>query len=70
MKVTLNQDKEMVNEIRTAIKANDGYCPCSLIKTADTKCMCKDFRDMVASNTEGECNCGLYNITTDETIQI
>lgn len=32
------------------------YCPCSILKNADTKCMCKEFREM----DEGMCHCGLY----------
>ena len=30
-------------EILKLVKANDGYCPCAIEKTPDTKCMCKDF---------------------------
>lgn len=52
-----NNDKELVTEIRNKIKENDGYCPCSLLKNDDTKCMCKEFRE---SNTRGYCRCGLY----------
>jgi len=43
-------------KIEAALARNDGYCPCRIERTPDTKCMCKDFRDMV----EGECDCGLY----------
>lgn len=60
-KVTLNPDKEVVTNITTALKANDGYCPCSLDKTEDTKCMCKEFREQ----EEGPCHCGLYVKTKD-----
>ena len=56
MKIATNPDKEFVNEIKKQLKANSGYCPCSLIKSADTMCMCKDFREM----DEGMCHCGLY----------
>lgn len=44
------------DEIRKALKDNGGYCPCMLEKTEDTKCMCKQFREM----EEGTCHCGLY----------
>ena len=54
--IKLNPDKEYVEEVRTRLKDNDGYCPCRIDKTPDTKCMCKDFRDM----KEGMCHCGLY----------
>lgn len=56
MKVKINDNKELVNEIRTKLKENNGYCPCSLIKSEDTKCMCKEFRNQEL----GECHCGLY----------
>lgn len=58
MKVEVNKDTALAQEIRAAIKANDGYCPCELERTPDTKCMCKDFKENVAV---GEyCHCGLY----------
>ena len=56
MKIKVNDDKELVKEIRERLKENDGYCPCRIEKTKDTKCMCKEFREQV----EGECHCGLY----------
>ena len=43
--------------VRELVIANDGYCPCAVGKTPDTKCMCKEFRDQ---KTEGLCHCGLY----------
>ena len=39
-----------------AVDANGGYCPCMVERTEDTKCPCKDFREM----TEGVCHCGRY----------
>ena len=56
MKIITNPDKEYVKEVKRRLKANNGFCPCSLIKSPDTKCMCKEFRDM----DEGMCHCGLY----------
>ena len=56
MKVKVSDNKELVNEIRTKLKENGGYCPCSLIKSEDTKCMCKEFREQ----NVGECHCGLF----------
>ena len=61
-KVKTNPDKEIVNEIRAKLKENGGYCPCRISKTEDTKCMCKEFREMVANEEEGMCHCGLYSI--------
>lgn len=54
--IKLNEDQELVKEIKLQLKNNDGYCPCKLEKNENTKCMCKEFRDQ----EEGECHCGLY----------
>lgn len=62
MAVKLSEDKELVQEIRNKLKINDGYCPCRIEKTIDTKCMCKEFREM----EEGECHCGLFIKTKEE----
>lgn len=57
-RVSVNPEltSEEEQEIRKAIKDNDGYCPCAISKTDETLCMCKEFRDM----EEGKCHCGLY----------
>ncbi len=60
MKVKQNPDKEYVKSIRERLKANNGYCPCVLEKTPDSKCMCKEFRDMIVRGETGTCHCGLY----------
>lgn len=39
------------------VKANNGYCPCAVIKNEDTKCMCKEFREQ---EEPGLCHCGRY----------
>lgn len=56
MIIKINPDKNLVAEIRQALKDNDGYCPCRIIKDKDTLCMCKEFRD----GPPGLCHCGLY----------
>ena len=56
MRIEINPDKDFVREMRQAIKDNEGYCPCKLKRTPDTKCICKVFLDM----EEGTCCCGLY----------
>lgn len=56
MRIIQNPDKEYAREVKKMLKANNGYCPCSLEKNEDTKCMCKAFREM----DEGMCHCGLY----------
>ena len=40
MKVSIIKDKEKVKEIRDAIKANSGFCPCKIEKIPENKCMC------------------------------
>lgn len=57
MKITVTPDKEHAEAIRAALYDNDGYCPCSVEKNEDTKCMCKEFREAKS----GTCHCGLYN---------
>ena len=54
MAVRLNENKEMVDMIRTGLKEKDGYCPCRLEKSPENKCICKEFRDQIADpNFEG-----------------
>ncbi len=60
MKVKQNPDKEYVKSIREQLKANNGYCPCVLEKTPESKCMCKEFREMIDRGEAGTCHCGLY----------
>ena len=63
IKITTNTDKQLVEEIRAQLKANDNHCPCSPIKNDSTKCMCKAFRDQIERGEDGECHCGLYQVT-------
>ena len=56
MAIKLSEDKEHVELIKAALKENGGYCPCMTTKTPDTKCMCKEFREMKS----GTFHCGLY----------
>lgn len=60
MQIKLNDDKQFVREMRKALKDNNGYCPCALEKTPNTKCMCKTFREQTK---DGFCHCGLYHKT-------
>ena len=53
------------NGAAEAVRKNDGYCPCKLERNADTKCMCKQFRDQIARQESGECECGLYELQAD-----
>lgn len=58
MKIKTNPSwtDDEVQEFRASVKANEGYCPCRLTKTPETKCMCKEFREQ----DFGLCHCGLY----------
>ena len=62
MKIIINSDTELVKEIREKLKQTNGQCPCVLPNAwnENTKCMCKNFKDMVKNNISGECHCGLY----------
>lgn len=57
LRMIKNPDTEAYETATAAVKANDGYCPCLIYKTPDTKCPCKDFREQ---EVEGECHCGRY----------
>ena len=48
---------EINPDIWELVKANDGYCPCAIEKTPDTKCMCKAFCEQ---DKPGECHCGRF----------
>ena len=61
MKVKLNPDEKIVNQIKEGLKQTGGYCPCKLERTEDTKCMCKEFREQIKDpNYKGFCHCMLY----------
>lgn len=60
MRVSMNPDKEKAKELAKKIKENSGYCLCALVKDPTTKCMCKEFADMVESGYVGPCHCGFY----------
>ncbi len=66
MKVTLNENKEIVEKIKAGLEKKGGYCPCRLEKTPENKCMCKEFRDQIADpDFEGYCHCLLYYKSKD-----
>jgi ferredoxin-thioredoxin reductase catalytic subunit len=68
MKVLKNPHEEALREIVEAVKANDGYCPCEIEKTEDTKCPCKKFRD---SEDADFCHCGrFYKIPDYEVLAV
>ena len=49
--------REFDHSIKVLVDKNDGYCPCAVQKTPDTRCICKEFREQT---TEGLCHCGRY----------
>lgn len=53
----IKRNDEKAKKIEKKLKENNGYCPCALEKSEDTKCMCKDFK---LQRTTGPCHCGLY----------
>lgn len=65
MTIKQNPDLVYAKEIRRQLKDNNGYCPCSIVKNEDTKCMCKEFREMIERGEEGMCHCGLYMTVSD-----
>ena len=63
MKAHITPDKELVATIRSALKENDGYCPCIYQSKgkSEYKCMCQEFREQIKDpNYEGYCHCMLY----------
>ena len=60
-KIRLNEDKEIVKNIKAGLKKRGGYCPCKIQKTEDNKCICKEFRQQIEDpDFEGYCHCLLY----------
>lgn len=54
---------ETVNpKILGKVNANDGYCPCALVKNEDTFCPCKEFRESPVGTV---CHCGLFKKTEE-----
>ena len=60
---------EQAKEVEKKLENNDRYCPCCLLKTEDTKCMCKEFRFWMSQLQPGSkiiCHCGLYEAVNSE----
>lgn len=56
MRIRVTDDVRHAEEVKKALRKNDGYCPCRIDKTPETKCICKEFMEQES----GECLCGLY----------
>lgn len=66
MGIRLNEDQELVAQIREGLRQKNGHCPCKLEVTLATKCICQEFKDQIADpNYEGYCHCMLYYKTKD-----
>ena len=57
LKIIKNPDDKIYKEVSAAVKNNDGYCPCLLEISTDTKCICRDFNEQEHS---GPCHCGRF----------
>ena len=57
LKIFKNPNIEEFDEISRYVAVNNGYCPCKLTKSDDTKYPCKEFRDQEEA---GYCHCGRY----------
>ncbi len=61
MKISVNDNRDLVDKIRAGILKKGGYCPCRLEEIEDNYCMCREFREQIADPTwEGYCHCMLY----------
>lgn len=49
--------REIDPSVKELVDKCDGYCPCEIFRTPDTKCMCKTFRD---KKEPCICHCGRY----------
>ena len=54
---------EIRPEIRANVEASNGYCPCAIYQNADTKCMCREFREQ---EEPGMCHCGRFEKVVEE----
>ena len=60
-RITLNENKEIVETVKQGLKERGGYCPCRFERTEENKCICKEFREQIADpEFEGYCHCMLY----------
>jgi len=49
--------KEIDPSVGALVKQCEGYCPCAIDRTPDTRCPCREFRE----SPEGTiCHCGRY----------
>ena len=56
MKIVKTPDREYAAQIQKMIKKNGGFCLSKRERTAETRCICKEFQEQPS----GVCSCGLY----------
>ena len=56
---------EIDPSIKKLVDDNDGYCPCMIEQTVETKCMCLMFREQ----SIGKCLCGRYEKILEEEVK-
>ena len=54
---------ERDHSVADIVRQNDGYCPCAIHKTPDTKCICKEFREL---SVPGLCHCGRFEKVSND----
>ena len=59
-KYNVEVNENLVDFFVNSINQNNGYCPCRVDKTPDTKCPCKDLRE------NSKCVCGLFKERGDK----
>ena len=61
MKITLNDNEEIVKIVKEGLEKTGGYCPCRRERSEENKCICKEFREQIRDpEFEGFCHCMLY----------
>ena len=66
MKITLNENEEIVKTVKEGLLRTGGYCPCVREQNVDIICMCKQFREQIKNpDFEGYCHCMLYYKSKD-----
>ena len=66
MAVRFNENKEIVARIKEGLEKKGGYCPCRMEINEDNKCICKEFRQLIADpDFDGFCHCLLYYKSKD-----
>lgn len=60
-KIRLNDDQEVVANVKEGLKRTGGFCPCRLERLPEYKCICEEFKAQIADpEFEGYCHCRLY----------